>query len=196
MADLRSSLPKLITECLLIVFSVLLALGIDEWREGRQTEHRIEQALGSFAREIERNRNTVQKVSPYHVWLQQRLLEIAQTPQLNLSDLQRMKGFEGFRGVELETSSWSTATATGALADMDYETATLLSRIYTRQEDFAARQKSIFTVLQPTALTEETLPITLQILAAYLQDVIIGEKGLLTAYDAAEKHLKDRSRRR
>jgi len=194
MSNPKSPLPKLITECLLIVFSVLLALGIDEWREGRQTEHRIEQALGSFAREIERNRHTVQKVSPYHVRLRQRLLEIAQTPQPNLSDLQRMEGFQGFRGIELETSSWSTATATGALADMDYETASLLSRIYTMQGDFAARQKSIFEVLQPAALTEETLPITVQVLAGYLQDVIIGEKGLLAAYDAAEKHLKARSR--
>jgi type II secretory pathway pseudopilin PulG len=190
MPELRSSLPKLLMESVLIVFSVLLALGVDEWREKRQTQQRVDQALESFAREIQRNQQSVRKVLPYHERLQRHFSKLSLTRVQKVSDLQQMEGFQGFQTLELEDAAWQTATATGALADLDYETASLLSRVYASQKDFATRQSMIFTVLQPAGLTSETLPLSIGLLAGYSQDVTVGEQGLLRDYAAVEKRLE------
>jgi hypothetical protein len=39
-------LPRVVTESVLIVFSVLLALLLNEWRSSATQRHRAEQALG------------------------------------------------------------------------------------------------------------------------------------------------------
>jgi hypothetical protein len=189
MSELRSALPKLLMESVLIVFSVLLALGVDEWRETRQTRQRVDQALESFLREVERNRQAVQGIGPYHERLRQHFLQLSRTRVRTVREL-HMEGFQGLGTLTLEDAAWRTATATGALAQMDYKTASLLSRIYTLQEETVSRHKSIFNLLQPAGLTEQALPITVDLLSGTLGDVVLGEKNLLKRYEAVERHLK------
>jgi hypothetical protein len=150
MSELRSALPKLLMESVLIVFSVLLAMGVDEWRETRQTRQRVDQALESFLREVERNRQAVQGIGPYHERLRQHFLQLSRTRVRTVREL-HMEGF---------------------------------------QEETVSRHKSIFNLLQPAGLTEQALPITVDLLSGTLGDVVLGEKNLLKRYEAVERHLK------
>ncbi len=59
-------LPRVIFESALITVSILLALGLDEWRENRQTDATIRQAISSFLSEIRRNRASVEDAAPFN----------------------------------------------------------------------------------------------------------------------------------
>jgi hypothetical protein len=187
MSEPRSSLPKLLTESLLIVFSVLLALGVDEWRDGRKTQNRVDQALEGFSREVQSNRRAVANVLPYHQRLQRHYAGLTRT---RLHSMPQMEGFQGFRPANLEDAAWRTALATGVFGDMDYRTASLLSRIYTSQENLRTNQSMIFSLLQPSSLTPQALPRTVDLLAGNLSDITLGERSLLDDYGALEKQLR------
>lgn len=191
MSQARSWLPKVLFESLLIVFSILLALAVDEWREDRQTQKRVDQALESFAGEIQRNREAVARVLPYHERLQGHFRKLARSGTArSIRDMMSMEGFKGFSPVTFESSAWRTAVATGVLTNLDFKTASLLSRLYTAQDDYAASQKMIFGVIQPTSFTEATLPMTISILNGYMTDIVIGEQDLLQSYDTILKYLE------
>ena len=53
----RSWLPRVLAESVLIVFSVLLALGVDEWREDAELARKVQEARTAFANEIRGNRD-------------------------------------------------------------------------------------------------------------------------------------------
>jgi hypothetical protein len=196
MSQTRSWLPKVLVESLLIVFSILLALAVDEWREDRQTEKRVAQALESFTGEIQRNRKAVAKVLPYHELLHRHFLELAASGKVrSAKDFMASKDFKGFAPVSYESTVWRTAVATGILTDLDFETASRLSRLYTVQDDYASQQKMVFGVLQPSAFTESALPRTLDIISGHLMDTVIGERALLKGYDAALKRLEELKRK-
>jgi hypothetical protein len=57
---------RLIAEAGAIVFSVLVALGVDEWREARQNRLRVERALAELADEARANHKRVTSTAAYH----------------------------------------------------------------------------------------------------------------------------------
>lgn len=191
MSQARSWLPKILVESLLIGFSILAALAVDEWREERQTRKRVAQVLESFAGEIQRNRQAVAKVLPYHERLHGHFFKLAKSGTVHsMRDLTSMEGFNGISPVTYESAAWRTAVATGVLTDIDFKTASVLSRLYAVQDDCAAIQKMVLDVIQPASFTESALPMTLEVLSGYMNDVVLSERGILAGYDAVLKRLE------
>lgn len=64
----RSWLPRVLAESVLIVFSVLLALGVDQWREDRALAREVAEARAAFANEMHDNRDllTSDRYHPHH----------------------------------------------------------------------------------------------------------------------------------
>ena len=56
MSALRQKAPELALEAISVVFAVLVALAVDEWREERQYRELAERAVVAVAAEIESNR--------------------------------------------------------------------------------------------------------------------------------------------
>src|SRR5690606_9997973 len=56
-------------ESVLIMVSILLALGVDEWRDGRDYRELAQQSLQIFALEIEQNLAMMNETLPYHIGL-------------------------------------------------------------------------------------------------------------------------------
>src|SRR5918997_6696314 len=55
----RSWLPRVLAESVLVVFSVVLALGVDQWREDRKLAREVVDARTAFASEVRGNRDLV-----------------------------------------------------------------------------------------------------------------------------------------
>ena len=58
-------------ESALIVVSILVALGLDEWREKREDAELVRNALATFLIEIDQNRLRVEDASPFNLGLRQ-----------------------------------------------------------------------------------------------------------------------------
>ena len=59
-------LPRVLFESALITMSILLALGLDEWRENRQDIETVEQAMSNFVSEIRQNKSRVDDAAPFN----------------------------------------------------------------------------------------------------------------------------------
>ena len=59
--DTSDWLPRVLFESALIVMSILVALGLDEWRENREAAETVSQALLNFDREIRQNQAQIEQ---------------------------------------------------------------------------------------------------------------------------------------
>jgi len=68
---------RTVFESLLIVFSILLALGVRAWQDTREVKQLITRSMTSFQSEIARNRVRIDDLYRYHVGLQSVLAEMS-----------------------------------------------------------------------------------------------------------------------
>lgn len=167
-------------ESLLIVLSILLALAVDEWREGRSNEALARQSLQIFAREIEQNLAMMNDAVPYHMGLQQVVAEMAADAD-RVVDVQSI--LEGLQPIILQNTAWETALATGAFRHMDVNTVSRLSRMYSMQQRFRDQT----TVGRPELFVTDALTDAQQLeqmeqALRYLTDVVRAEQDLRAVY--------------
>ena len=143
---LRRALPRLLFESALIVFSILLALAVSEWRDERETRRTVETALETVRQEIERNREAVASSLPYHREMIGRLERFLEGPEPAREVSER--GWievlaelapRGLLPPTLSTTAWETARAQGVPAELEFDTAHDLARLYFWQEQSVGR---------------------------------------------------------
>jgi hypothetical protein len=122
-------------ESLLIVFSVLLALGLNQWQERRGRRERATVALQSIQAELEANRENVGKARANHLSMKDSLQSYAQRnealpPRLYLGGV--------FRPAPTQSTAWDSARETGVTTDLPFELVLALSRVYDRQARYRA----------------------------------------------------------
>ncbi|MCH8073306.1 MAG: hypothetical protein IIA09_15300, partial [Proteobacteria bacterium] len=112
-------LPRVLVESALIVLSILVALGLDEWREDRQDEETVQLALSNFASELRQNQARVDDAAPFN-----RGLRSVMRNRYENGDIESVDEFvnmvESYAPVVLQSTAWETALATGSLAKMKY----------------------------------------------------------------------------
>jgi hypothetical protein len=173
-------LLRVSVESVLIMMSILLALAVDEWQEGRDFEVLAHQSLQIFAQEIEQNLAIMNDVVPYHVGLQQVVAEMAAEPE-RVVDVHSI--VEGMQPTVLLNMAWATALATGAFRHMDVNTVSKLSRMYSLQERF--RDQITFArpeLFVTAATTPEQKLEQMQHALMYLNDVVRAEQELRGVY--------------
>lgn len=178
----RRHLVELSLQSVLIVFSILLALAVDEWAEGRDRARRAEEALASFAREIRANRQRVVEVLPYHRALRR---EVARVDSLgtvrSYADWRvAVPSFAGFHPPAPTSTAWATAVATGALPEIDYGLVAELSSVYNRQEKLDAYSYSSLPLFD---FSDPAMNATVRRAYVYLASVVPMEEALLAEYD-------------
>lgn len=133
-------------EAAAIFFSVLLGFGVTEWREHRSEAERRGALLEAFALEIDSNRENLMDRGSYHHWLFEQTTQGIQADEITrLSDIFQIQRMNGFNPLDLERTAWATATATGDISLLDFETAGTLWRLYDRQAFIAAEQTRLRT---------------------------------------------------
>lgn len=171
-----------------IVLGVLLALGVNEWREARAEDELAERALAQIRGEVERNDRVVEERHPYHAAALDSLRSYAADldPQLGVDDVHRARlGFpRGGQFAPLFSSAYEAARSSGALAHVDYETLSLLSSIYEMQETLMEQDDRVVNLLfSPVNLQPGNFYYTLSLVPGLMRDVVGSEETLLELYD-------------
>ncbi|MGH7461127.1 MAG: hypothetical protein ACREMA_08870 [Longimicrobiales bacterium] len=135
-APWRSWLPRVLVESLLIVFSVLLALGLDQWRDQRARVRRANLALEAIRAEIVENLGTLQRVRSHHLAMRDSLLSYAARRQAPPEQIY-LGGI--FNPGLTHATAWESARETGVTGDLPYRLVLELSQVY----DWQARYRSL-----------------------------------------------------
>ncbi|MAQ95484.1 MAG: hypothetical protein CMM84_18405 [Rhodothermaceae bacterium] len=128
-------------EAFAIFLSVLLGFGVTEWRDARAEAGRRADLLEAFAQEIAANRDGLVGKGSYHHWLVREVGAEAEAGRVRvLSDVFQIENVSGFNPLSLSGTAWQTATATGDIALLDFDTASLLWRLYDAQRQIDDEQ--------------------------------------------------------
>ena len=178
-------LPQVLFESALIVVSILVALGLDEWRENRQNDELVQHALNSFLSEIEQNKNRVEDAAPFN----QGLRNVLNSHYIE-DDIESIDEFvsmvESYSPVVLQSTAWETALATGSLAKMEYNLVSALSLTYSLQTRYQlATRSGISELTSPQNLSEGRLKLAVYNTIRYLDNVTGMETELGVIYDEA-----------
>ena len=122
----RWKLAELATEALMVVFAVLVALGVEEWREERQLREFADRARAAVDQEIERNLAEFRSEGPSLIDGRDSMRSMLQT----LRDAQeaRDRGESGnatadfaFDFPDISTAAWRVAQTSQAAPYFDYD---------------------------------------------------------------------------
>ena len=136
---LRKKIPEIILEAVSIIFAVLLALAVNEWREDRQNTKLAERAQQGVLKEIASNHTEL---------VANRADNVTMLDSLN-AGLARIKLEAGGRlSVEfslslLSSSAWKAAQATLAIHFLSFEWVERISKLYGLQELYERHQADL-----------------------------------------------------
>jgi len=171
-----------LVESVLVVGSILLALGLDEWNEDREFQDLATRSLVNFEREIQQNRLRLEDATPFHVGLRDILANMdvgsAAVPATTIRNV-----LEGFQPALLVSTAWETAVATGALGYMDYEVVAGLSLTYSLQERLVTLNRSGMNDLLVGGFRSGEADFLAYTANRYMRDLTESEQGLQGVYD-------------
>ena len=187
-------LPQVMFESMLIVVSILVALGLDEWRSDRQDAENIEHALSNFISEIQQNRARVEDAAPFNQGLHH-VLSRRQEVRAIESVATFINIIDSYSPVVLQSTAWETALATGALARMDYNLVSALSLTYSLQDRYQqVSQIGKAQMTSPQNLSQDKLELAVYNAIRYLDDITSMETELSVVYTEAESVIRSAKR--
>ena len=136
-SDTKINWLLLLIETLLVVLSVLLALGLTSWTENRSHEELAKQGVVG---EISTNCSRISGFQEYHK-------EVATGERES----------EGLQIGLIQNSAWDAACSTRAIAFIDFETASVIEQIYVAQEDHRSLFQSYIEALLTKVGSEDSL---------------------------------------
>jgi len=175
-------LPQVMFESALIVVSILVALGLDEWREKREDAELVNNSLSTFLIEIRQNRIRVEDAAPFNQGLRQVLGSHYLKDDIKTVD-EFVTMVESYSPAALQSTAWDTALATGSLAKMEYMVVTALSLTYGLQERYElATRSGMSDLTSPQNLAEDKLKLAMYNSIRYLDGVTRLEAELSITY--------------
>jgi hypothetical protein len=175
-------LPQVIFESALIVVSILVALGLDEWREDRQDDEVVRHALSNFFIEIQQNRTSVDDAAPFNQGLKNVLAGRYEGNDIGSVD-EFVTMVESFVPAGLQSTAWETALATGALAKMDYTLVSALSLTYGLQNRYIeANRTGADELTSPQNVADGKLKLAVYNSIRYLENMTRMEVELREYY--------------
>ncbi len=180
-------LPQVIIESILIVVSILVALGLDSWREDRNDEEFVRTALSNFEIEIRQNQTRVDDAAPFNLGLRTVLSQ-----HYGVGDIDTVDEFvnmvEIYSPAALQSTAWDTALATGSLAKMEYGLVTALSMTYSLQDRYdRSTRAGISDLISPQNLSADNLKLAIYNSIRFLDDVTGMEEELGVTYIEASR---------
>ena len=171
-------LPQVLIESALIVISILVALGLDEWRQKREDAETAQQALSNFISEVQQNQARVNAGAPFNKGLLDVLKGRYAGSGINSVD-EFVIMVESYSPLVLHSTAWDTALATGSLAKMDYNLVSKLSLTYGLQNRYElATRSGVANLTSPQNLSEERLDLAIYNSVRYLENITNMEQEL------------------
>jgi len=184
-------LPRVLFESALITVSILLALGLDEWREDRQNEETVVQAMSNFLREIKQNKARVDDAAPFNKGLRDVLHRRYRDGDISSTN-EFIDIVESYTPVVLQSTAWETALATGSVTKMDYSLVSALSLTYGLQTRYQqAVRLGMDDLVRPQNLSADMLDLAIYNSVRYLDNATAMETELSVVYTEAEAVLRN-----
>lgn len=182
-------------ECVLIVFSVVLALSLTGWAEDRRTARRVDEMRGYLIAEIRANRAmlTDAYMMPHHEALKRTFALAGGVPGGQPTRESAARATDhlfrtGLHQPAPRDAVWNSVAASELLGHMEMEDVLALARVYRTQESLEgvnrAGYESAIGLLEVTAQgSDPHLPMMRMTL--YLEDLLGVERDLIGLYDQA-----------
>jgi len=190
----ESPTRRVLVESVLIVFSILVALGVNQWNDARKQHALTERAMRGIRDELVANATRLQKSRPYH-WTLERA-------SFRADSLKRVRSFadfkaaapewSGFGNALVESTAWQSAITLGAVSNIGYDTVTTLSSLYALQAKFDQYATDGISTFD---FADETMPSTVRKMWVYFATVRTYEDTLLNRYNTALTLLGRKGRR-
>ena len=178
----RSKVPELAVEALSVMFAVLLAFAVDQWRVDKNNAELAARARESILAEIEANRSELLDSRPQHDAL---LHQMEQNLEAIEADLSTQVSVD-FAYSLLSSAAWQTAQVTQAAHYLDYDWIIRVSRMYDLQEQFRESQSGILDQISSfgaTAAAAGDLGPVLRALRGRIGILVGLQDGLIGAYE-------------
>lgn len=190
----------LIIEAVMIVFTVLLALALSEWRSSTREAQTREAVLSNIILEIKNNKKDLESKMDYHLKMSQKLGAYLNSDSL-WSTLQHNSGIEvamqlmgkGIQNPDLQSGAWKSAELSGVVNSFEYGTLYLLSNVYRIQEDGPnstwKQMAKLFS--DPSSYDKDSARRICLMMQLAFKELYSQERSLVSSYENALKALRD-----
>ena len=193
----KSDLAKYALEAVLIVFSVLLALFLDQALTERRELQAVDELVGHIAEEITGNLEVVNKWLPYH---ERVIVKI----EAHLASTELQKNLISDAGIDYfvlmedgvlqdfySVSSWQLALQSEMLSKLDIDTTQKISKGYYSQEHVdGTLQRLVDFTFSRDAMDRAQLVHSLTLLRRLMQELVGQEYTLRRNYEEALSRLR------
>lgn len=188
----RKTFSILFLETFTIMASILLALWVNNWWEGRKVQSLVSTSLEQFRREIAANQERIRIIQPYSTQvlenLQNFLVKASQDPsvmELPLEQLRMEIAPHGFQMSAIQDTAWQTAMATQTLMNMNYDFVYEASTVYQiYQQSLLKMEDRLMSLIgDPENLNTKRFILVGQTLYIMYTDINSLHERLLGAYD-------------
>jgi hypothetical protein len=129
---LRSTVPGLALEALMVVFAVLVALGFEEWRDERQMRQFADRVHAAVIAEVQANLEEFRTTGPGLRSTQALLSEV-----LSKRDISALEDRFSLTFPDFSSAAWRAAQASQAAPYLNYDWVIQVSRAYEAYDIYA-----------------------------------------------------------
>ena len=159
----KDTLKKIVVEFVSVVFAVLLALGLNHWREDIAEKKLARKALRNIIVEIKSN---IKSLSDVRLENEEKIVELRKTASQIKSGEENDYSI-GYNHPIMSNSAWTIANSTGAIKDMDLDMVLELSELYIFQDMFQDNGFSYFKVISSPGYRTSDLAAVESLIAQY-----------------------------
>ncbi len=194
----RSLFAEVWVQVFSVVLGILLAVGVDHWRQAVKDKQVAAESIQAIRREMTGNQTQMQGAVQYQAALMESLDKILQghsrDKTMTLEEFRAVWHTAAPHGLGIRVPrhiAWDTAVAAQAPGLMDYKTRSLLSGVYQSQQLIEDQQMHMAQAfMTPENLTPSRLYYTLVVIEANLEDIRASEAGTLDLYGAALERVR------
>lgn len=191
--------PRALAESLLIVFSVVLALAVSEWADGRRTAARVKEMRGYLIEEIRANRALLASDGylPHHMRLKQAFGRATGTPGAIVPRERAAPVLErlfrsGLHQASLQDAVWSSVSSGDLLGELEPREMFALAKLYRAQANQTTLNRAGYENalgLLDVLSADGSAARPMMRMTLFLEDLVAHERGLITRYDETLKVL-------
>lgn len=173
---------EIIIESILIVFSILLALAVNQCQQVKKEDRDKDETLQNIVAEINGNINDLDKSIHYHQTAIRKLRAV-ENSEIKISttiEVIRNSLDQGLRPPNLQSTSWNSAIVSNNIRLLDFETVKDLSSLYSLQNKGVEKTWETIAefVFSGTSYDVTATPTNIQVLVAYLEELKSQEEYL------------------
>ena len=180
----------IITQFILIVFSVVLGLYLSERIEERKNKQESEELLAKIKAEVKDNIILLNEWVPYHQEIKGKLDSINNDPEFieafvadKFAFFERLLSKGTFMGRSPANDAWDIAKAHPLIVNIEYDKLLILSRIYKQQEmTFEPAMKMIEIFESKDVNTEKNAKLNLKLMSNHWHELVAREEQLMVYY--------------